>query len=471
MKKILLFVALVALAGGHVGLLAQPAPGEDEDPPDGPVIVDENEPGIDPAVLKDFNENFAPWLQPPGLSIEGLPEPIGFELWKTGGGPELVRTFSNELGVWQAAERAEAEAFSKRTGMPLIWQDLRPGKPFDGIGDISIPMEPPLEHESIGIMIGVENGLPVYLSSLNAGAADTIGSDELWTTNSASTNGLSGLNLNGEGTQLAMWDVGNVLARHQEFTFTNGEGVLGSRVWDKGGYRRLPHPGHATHVAGTLVASGGVRPARGMSPHASLLAFDTDHDYSEMTAAFSRAYNHFRISNHSYGQHVGWGGSVTNSVDGVNTVYPFWRGELAFSETEDYRFGFYNRYSQGIDDIIYWSRYYLPVWSAGNERGGDGNPAIDPNRGYYAWNSSVNNTNALLITNNMPPPPAIDYAVDNGYDLLTPYATAKNNLVVGSVHKIPGGYGSMTTNIVTTTNITTLLPLLSITPLITVMTY
>ena len=184
MKKIVIFASFVALAGGNA-VLAQLAPGEDEDPPNGPVIVDENEPGMDPDVLQDFNENFAPWLQPPGLSIEGLPKPIGFELWKTGGGPELVRAFSNELGAWQAAERAEAEAFSKRTGLPLVWQDLRPGNPFGGIGEISIPMEPPLEHESIGIMIGVENGLPIYLSSLNARTADTIGSDELWTTNSA----------------------------------------------------------------------------------------------------------------------------------------------------------------------------------------------------------------------------------------------------------------------------------------------
>ena len=102
MKKILLFVAFAALAGGHVGMLAQPVPGDDEDPPNGPVIVDENGPGIDPAILEDFNENFAPWLQPPGLTIEGLPQPVGFELWKTGGGPELVQTLSNELPLVHA---------------------------------------------------------------------------------------------------------------------------------------------------------------------------------------------------------------------------------------------------------------------------------------------------------------------------------------------------------------------------------
>ena len=214
MKKILLFVAFVALAGGNVGLLAQPAPGDDEDPPNGPVIVDENDPGIDPAILEDFNENFAPWLQPPGLSIEGLPKPIGFELWKTSGGPELVRAFSNELGAWQAAERAEAEAFSKRTGLPLVLNiavPLRPAEtPLPSPEGPRIPAPSWITEPSTAVMVGVEHGLPVYLMPLNAESADTIGTDELWKTTVANviTNGLSGLNLNGEGTQLAMWDNG-----------------------------------------------------------------------------------------------------------------------------------------------------------------------------------------------------------------------------------------------------------------------
>ena len=185
MKKILLFVAFVALIGGNA-VLAQLAPGDDEDPPNGPVIVDENDPGIDPAVLEDFNENFAPWLQPPGLSIEGLPKPIGFELWKTGGGPELVQTLSNELGVWQAAERAEAEALSKRTGMPLVLNIAVPVRraetplpPLEG----PIPPAPSwITEPSTAVMVGVEHGLPVYLRPLNAESADTIGTDELWET-------------------------------------------------------------------------------------------------------------------------------------------------------------------------------------------------------------------------------------------------------------------------------------------------
>ena len=287
MKKTLLFIAFAALAG-NVGLLAQPAPGEDEDPPNGPGIVDENEPGMDPAILQDFNENFAPWLQPPGLTIEGLPKLIGFDLWKTGGGPELVRAFSNELEAWQAAERAEAEAFSKRTGLPLVWRTPPlppPTGPSDGniyFPGVMIPTPVP---PTLAVMVGVEHGRPVYLTTFNVEAADSIAIDELWTTNSALRNGLSGLNLNGEGTQLAMWDVGDVLFTHREFAtnrFTDSNFANEFRVFNEhqmtfdGRSTDYVPDGHATHVAGTLTAIGVDNRARGMSPGATLLAYNWD---------------------------------------------------------------------------------------------------------------------------------------------------------------------------------------------------
>ncbi len=470
MKKILLLVVFAALAGGNVGLLAQPAPGEDEDPPNNPGIVDENGPGIDPAVLEDFNENFAPWLQPPGLSIEGLPEPIGFELWKTGGGPELVRTFSNELGAWQAAERAEAEEFSQRTGMPLVWRDSLVGLDPRSNGEIDVWIEHP-RYYFFAVMVGVEHGEPVYLTTANVEAADTIGTDELWTTNSASTNGLSGLNLNGEGTQLAMWDGGDVLTSHQEFAIANSMGEADSRVSNQNSPSPLSYSNHATHVAGTLMAAGVDARAEGMSPRATLLAYDWENDFTEMTDAFANTNNQFRISNHSYGRHVGWGG-WTNYL---GRAYPIWRGVPAVNATEDYKFGFYNQYSQAVDDIAYWSRYYLPVWIAGNERDNPGRPYGIPdidgqfhltsvtNR-YFALTNQVTtitiNGISILVTNMTPvlhtnTLPANDFDVDVGYDLLGPYAVNKNGLVVGAVRKIPGGYGALMTNVVTTTNITT----------------
>ena len=470
MKKFIIIASLALLAGGNVGLLAQPAPGEEEDPPNGPVIVDENGPGIDPAVLQDFNENFAPWLQPPGLSIEGLPKPIGFELWKTSGGPELVRTFSNELGAWQAAERAEAEAFSKRTGMPLVWQDSLVGLDPRSNGEIGVWIEHP-RYYFFAVMVGVEHGEPVYLATANVEAADTIGTDELWTINSALLHGLSDLNLNGEGTQLAMWDGGDVLTSHQEFAIANSMGEADSRVSNQNSPSPLPYSNHATHVAGTLMAAGVDARAEGMSPHATLLAYDYPNDFTEMTAAFANTNNQFRISNHSYYHYAGWSG-WTNYL---GRLYPIWRGIPAVNATEDYKFGFYGEHSQAVDDIAYWSRYYLPVWIAGNERDNPGRPYGIPdvhgqfyltsvtNRYFALTNQVTTNTiNGIstLVTNMTPvlhtnTLPANDFDVDGGYDLLGAYAVNKNGLVVGAVHKIPGGYGSMTTNIVTTTNIIT----------------
>ena len=86
----------MALArNNNFGLLAQQnqhAPGKDENPPNKPGIINENDTSIDPATLQNFHKNFALGLQPPGLTSEGLPQLVGFELWKTSGNPELVQT-------------------------------------------------------------------------------------------------------------------------------------------------------------------------------------------------------------------------------------------------------------------------------------------------------------------------------------------------------------------------------------------
>ena len=52
-KKFLLFVAFVALVGGHVvpAQQNQPAPGKDKNLPYNPDIINENNPGINPALL------------------------------------------------------------------------------------------------------------------------------------------------------------------------------------------------------------------------------------------------------------------------------------------------------------------------------------------------------------------------------------------------------------------------------------
>ena len=142
----------------------------------------------------------------------------------------------------------------------------------------------------------------------------------------------------------------------------------------------------------------------------------------------------------------------------------------------DYKFGFYDKHSQNIDDIAWWSRHYLSVWATGNDRGNSGRPYGLPDiygqvylstvtNQYFAQTNRVTTTITsgvstlvtnmiwVLHTNTLP---ANDFDVNGGYDLLTHRAVDKNNLVVGAVHKIPGGYGSpLATNVITSTNIVT----------------
>jgi hypothetical protein len=270
---------------------------------------------------------------------------------------------------------------------------------------------------TLAIMVGVENGQPVYIGSYNANAADTVGADERW------TNGSSGLNLNGEGTQVAVWDIGDARFSHREFT-TNT-----TRIIKMDGTNTSPDgvQAHATHVSGTLGAYGVTNAAKGMANRAVILANDTRDHYSEMATQF--ATNHFRLSNHSYGRaNVGWYGTFTY----LGTNYPVWYGDTDFSQTEDYKFGLYDTNSQSIDQIAYASRYYLPVWAAGNERGGFGKPAISQANGHIGFSNGV----AYLFIGITRP----DDGGTNGYDCLPPHGLAKNVLTVGAVSNIVGGY-------------------------------
>ena len=107
------------------------------------------------------------------------------------------------------------------------------------------------------------------MTELNADAADSVSSDELW------PGGTSGLDLDGIGVTLHQWDGGEVRLTHLE--------LLGAVTWADN-----TAPGqsdHSTHVAGTLVAAGLDPAARGMSYGATLDAYDFSDDNAEMTTA------------------------------------------------------------------------------------------------------------------------------------------------------------------------------------------
>ncbi|MGB0930924.1 MAG: S8 family serine peptidase, partial [Chitinophagales bacterium] len=245
------------------------------------------------------------------------------------------------------------------------------------------------------------DGLPLYYTTDNTIAAKSIG------TNKVHPNGSLNLNLSGEGKVVGVWDGGAVRATHQE---------LVARVTQMDGVTALNN--HATHVAGTIGASGVYAPAKGMAFDIDIHAYNWENDEAEMTIA---AANGLQVSNHSYGLITGW---FYNSEEGTW----YWYGNVGVSQIEDYKFGFYSSQARDWDEIAYNAPDYLIVKSAGNERNDDG-PA---NGGeHYYWNGF----SWTLSTTNRDKDGGID-----GYDCIAHAGVSKNVLTVGAVHDIPNAY-------------------------------
>ena len=222
------------------------------------------------------------------------------------------------------------------------------------------------------------SGKPIYLTTLNANAAITNGAAKL-------QNGTTGFLLSGAGLHIFQWDAGAVFG-HQEF---------GNRVVAN---EELTTDRHATHVGGTLVASG-VNPAsKGMSPEAKLHAYYFDDDIFEIATQSEINQYGFMISNHSYGATTGW-----HRISGQWQ----WFGDESISVDEDYKAGFYAIKTKQLDEIAYLSPYHMMVWAAGNDRAdaGNGSHPADCNGG-------------------------------TGYDCIIQQGSAKNVITVGGVDQV-----------------------------------
>lgn len=180
---------------------------------------------------------------------------------------------------------------------------------------------------------------------------------------------LTGFNLDGQNMTAYVWDAGHGRLTHQEFSGTDGVvrislGDATTPVFDS----------HATHVIGTITASGVVARAKGMAPRSSVMSYNWGSDLTEATVA---AGNGALLSNHSYG----W------SQNGLPASY----------------FGTYMNEARDWDRLHYDAPYYLMVKSAGN--------------------------NGSTTFNSDPLNPAFPQ-----YDKLTDRSVAKNNLVVASAN-------------------------------------
>jgi len=263
---------------------------------------------------------------------------------------------------------------------------------------------------AVMILAGVsETGQPLYdITTSNIGAALTTRTNTLY------EGGGLGLNLTGGSApmkdRLAVWDGGMVLGTHTELT---------GRVTQLD--NATTADAHATHVSGTMIATGVNPRAKGMSNTATLLAHDFNNDSPEMINAAPEVL----VSNHSYETVAGWRFNSARPGTDNNRKWE-WYGDSTVNEQYDYKMGFYDTRTREWDRIAYNAPYYLIVKAAGNARGTNGPPAGTP---YFLGSS-----NRTSI---------IQRAAQDGYDLISTYGNAKNILTVGAISVLSNGYNQL----------------------------
>ena len=285
------------------------------------------------------------------------------------------------------------------------------------------------------------DGEPAYVAPCNIAAADTIGVDELWPAGSVTAitpwpTGSSGLNLNGSGITIGMWEAAEIESgtNIQRGSAQVAHDQFGGRV------QQLDESptgisNHATSVAGTLAGSGadsGVNTAlgpfnignhsRGAAYAANVDAYDIYDIAGEFDVEASLGMN---FSNHSYGRVCGW--QKTGTTTSPSWV---WHG-LQTSITEDWKFGAYSGVNSGLaprelDSRSLAAPYTLMTYAAGN----------DQNEGP---GSAVTYTYPGITTPQTTPRDWNDGDA-GGYDSMPTDGCAKNVLTVGAVNDISGGY-------------------------------
>lgn len=171
------------------------------------------------------------------------------------------------------------------------------------------------------------DGTPVYYELGNESSAISSKIDQI------RVGGSAGLALDGTGLNIGLWDGGNPRTTHQELE----EKIIIGDV--------SALSGHATHVAGILVANGIIPEARGMASGATIESFTASGWQSEIPAWAAEG---GMITNHSY---------------------------IISNPQEEYQlYGIYNNTSQSWDAYAYNAPYLIMCTGASNNGNNDYNP-------------------------------------------------------------------------------------------------
>lgn len=254
-------------------------------------------------------------------------------------------------------------------------------------------------------LVGFEdNGFPVFYETDNVDAAITTN------TTPVKQGGASGYNLSGLGIVVGEWDGGPVRATHQEF----GTRIV---IQDTGS-----SSSHATHVAGTIMASGVDSAAEGMANNATLWSWDFFGDTPDM-ATFASGGN--ILSNHSYGTIAGW------RYRNQDTMW-YWYGDTVISQQRDRNFGRYTNGTAAWDNMVYNNPFYTIVKSAGNDRSTVGPTSASGE--HRVWDSG----SSSWVTSFTSRPPSCP----TGYNCIPTAGNAKNIITVGAVNDVPSYSGA-----------------------------
>ena len=191
---------------------------------------------------------------------------------------------------------------------------------------LGIPVRLDGPSHKVSILYDFRGEEPLYRTTLNVNAAISTGANLIRQT--------APYNLDGSGIKVGVWDGGSVRNTHQEFNTT--------RVVKKNSTVAVDD--HATHVAGTIGASGFQASAKGMAPLVAIDSYDWNSDSAEMTAVGAATTSDsfatkIPLSNHSYG---------------FNAV----TADMGRYETE----------CNTLDALALSLPYYLVFWAAGNEQ-------------------------------------------------------------------------------------------------------
>jgi hypothetical protein len=208
--------------------------------------------------------------------------------------------------------------------------------------ELNVPLRVDGPGQNISELYDFRGDEPIYRKTLNVNAAIS---------SRANLVSPAPYNLDGTGIRVGIWDEARVRTTHQE---------LVGRVTIVDWRDSITNSVHATHVAGTVGASGVDTNAKGMAPKVNINSYDWDFDDSEMGragAASATESSKIPLSNHSYGS-----SSTTNDM------------------------GVYKTGAASKDEMAVVMPYYLIFWAAGNSRTAspNGEPALTSLDGYQS---------------------------------------------------------------------------------------